>query len=68
LLRKAGARKGSLILWPWKLLLLGALKTCKALRYEKVQFERDAKIVVDAINNGEVDRGRIGHVVEENPD
>jgi ribonuclease HI len=42
-----------------------ALKTCKALRYEKVQFERDAKIVVDAINNGEVDRGRIGHVVED---
>ena len=33
------------------------LKTCKALRYEKVQFEGDAKIVVDAVNSEEVDRG-----------
>jgi ribonuclease HI len=42
-----------------------ALKTCRALRYELVQFEGDAKLVVDAVNSGEIDRGRIGHVVED---
>jgi ribonuclease HI len=42
-----------------------ALKTCRAMRYEKVQFEGDAKVVVDAVNSGEIDRRRIGHLRAE---
>ena len=42
-----------------------ALKTCRVMSYEKVQFEGDAKVVMDAVNSGEIDRGRIGHVVED---
>jgi hypothetical protein len=35
------------------------------MRYEKVQFEGDAKVVVDAVNSGEIDRRRIGHLRAE---
>ena len=43
--------------------VLMAVKICKELGFSKVQFEGDAKIVIDAVLSKEEDRSRLGNVV-----
>jgi ribonuclease HI len=47
------------------LAVLAAFQFCRELGIQQVHFEGDAKGVVDAIRSEEVDRGWMGHVIED---
>jgi ribonuclease HI len=42
-----------------------AIQMCKTMRFSKVHFKGDTKMVVDAINIGKVDRSSLGLLVDD---
>jgi ribonuclease HI len=42
-----------------------AIQMCKTMRFSKVHFEGDTKMVVDAVNIGKVDRSSLGLLVDD---
>jgi hypothetical protein len=46
--------------------ILLAIRTCRDMCLTKVQFEGDAKGVIDSVNLGETDNSSMGHIIEDN--